>query len=346
MTAHATTMTDAARGHRAEQWLRVVVLLIAIAALAKLLSGTDLHHVADLIRRAGWPLALVLLPTAVAMGVDSRGWQLILRALGHQIGWPALARARLAVESIVLAAPGGAVAGEAMKAALLRWRAGVPITTGAASLALTKACLWGSESIYLLLASAALVASRGSGTIRAQLPLTVCGAAVVGALSLVAFGMLHEGAWATRLGDRLARLPVARIRRWVTEQRAGLVELESAASAFFAAPLGLRARCVATFTLEWLIEGAETLLILRCIGVPIGVADAFALDGITSLLRAAAFFVPAGLGVQDVTQILLLRGLGIPDASSSAAALIFIKRTKEIFWVFTGSLFFVDRKVT
>jgi uncharacterized protein (TIRG00374 family) len=340
MMAGATTMADASRGHRAEAWLRVVVVVIGAAAAFQLLRGADLARVAELVRRAGWPLALVLLPTAVAMGVDAQGWRLVLRALGHEVSWGALFRARLAVESVVLGAPAGPIAGEAMKVGLLSWRAGVPATAGAASLALTKACLWGGEAAYLLLGSAFL-ATGATG--RALLPLTLGGAAIVATLSGLAFSAMRDATWATRLGGRLSHVPIARFRQWLETRRADLAALDRTAASFFAAPRALRLGCLVTFALEWLIEGAETLLILRCIGVAIGVGDALALDGVTSLLRALAFFVPMGLGVQDVTQLLLLRLLGVTDPSA-AGALIFIKRTKEVFWVFTGSLFFAGSK--
>jgi uncharacterized protein (TIRG00374 family) len=339
----ATVMADAPPAHRAERWLRIAVVAIGAAAVVRLIRAADFGHVTDLVQHAGWPLALVLLPTGVAMGVDAQGWRLVLRALGHAVSWPALVRARLAVESVVLAAPGGPVAGEAMKVGLLRWRAGVPVAAGAASLALTKACLWGSEAAYLLIATAALAAGAG-GAMRALGPLTLGGAAIVATLSAVSFAALRDGSVAARVGGVLRRVPVERVRRWIDARREALVTLDATASSFFAAPWPLRLQCLLTFTVEWLVEGAETLLILRCIGVDIEVGQALALDGVTSLLRALAFFVPAGLGVQDVTQLLLLQRLGVPDAPASAAALIFIKRTKEVFWVFTGSLFFAGSK--
>jgi uncharacterized protein (TIRG00374 family) len=345
MMAGATVMADAPPGRRAERLIRVAVVAIGAAAVVRLLHAADFGHVTNLVERAGWPLALVLLPTGVAMGVDAQGWRLVLRALGHEVRWPALVRARLAVESIVLSAPGGPVAGEAMKVGLLHWRAGVPVAAGAASLALTKACLWGSEAAYLLIATAALAFAAGTaGSMRALGPLTLGGAAIVATLSAVTFGVLRHGSLASRVGGLLRRVPLERVRHWIEGRRQAFLTLDATARSFFTAPWPLRLGCLATFTVEWLVEGAETLLILRCIGVDIAVGQALAVDGVTSLLRALAFFVPAGLGVQDVTQLLLLQRLGVPDAPAAAAALIFIKRTKEVFWVFTGSLFFAGSK--
>jgi uncharacterized membrane protein YbhN (UPF0104 family) len=340
----ATTMPQASRAHRVEPWLRVGLFSVGVFAIVELVRAADLARVTELVRHAGWPLALVLVPTGLAMAVDAEGWRLILGALGHRVGWWALLRARLAVESIVLAMPGGPVAGEAVKVGMLSWRAGIPPAAGTASLAITKACLWGSESVYLLIASAAVAFGSFSQAPGRVLLLTVGGAVLVATLSAAAFALLRGGSAASQIGRLLERVPIDRFRSWIEARRSSLATLDESARSFFLAPRHVRVRALATFTIEWLVEGLETLLILRCIGVAIGVGDAIALDGVTSLLRAMAFFVPAGLGVQDVTQLLLLRQLGVPDATATAGALIFIKRTKEVFWVFTGSLFFTGSK--
>jgi uncharacterized membrane protein YbhN (UPF0104 family) len=340
-------MPGPSRGRRAEWWLRIAVFVVGAAAVFQLLRSANFQHVGALVQRAGWPLLFVLLPTGIAMAVDAEGWRLVLRALGHSLSWAPLLRARLAVESIVLSAPAGPIAGEAMKVGLLSWRAGVPVAAGTASLALTKAYLWASEAVYLLIATAAFVA--GAWASSQQLPtltlaLTLGGAAIVATLAALAFALLRGGAWASGLGAQLERVPIARVRRWIEGRREGLASLDRTARSFFEAPWSLRLRCLATFTVEWLVEGLETFLILRCVGVSIGVGEALTLDSVTSLLRAFAFFVPAGLGIQDVTQLLMLRQLGVTDATATAGTLIVVKRTKEVFWVFTGSLFLAGRR--
>jgi uncharacterized membrane protein YbhN (UPF0104 family) len=96
--------------------------------------------------------------------------------------------------------------------------------------------------------------------------------------------------------------------------------------------------------LEWLVEGLETLIIVRCLGLPLGIGEVLALDGIGSLLRAVVIVVPAGLGIQDATQVMLLSQFGISDPIASGTAFIFIKRTKEVFWIVIGLLFLAVRR--
>ncbi len=55
----------------------------------------------------------------------------------------------------------------------------------------------------------------------------------------------------------------------------------------------------------------------------------------------AVFFVPAGLGVQDATLILLLAALGVPNPVAAGTALVLVKRAKELFWIAVGTTLLV-----
>jgi hypothetical protein len=55
-------------------------------------------------------------------------------------------------------------------------------------------------------------------------------------------------------------------------------------------------------------------------------------------VRGLAFFVPAGLGIQDIGYLAFLRGFGVPHAVTVGAAFVFVKRSKEIFWILIGYL--------
>jgi uncharacterized membrane protein YbhN (UPF0104 family) len=337
----------ARRTQRLVPVLRLALAALALAALTRLIRPADVARARALVSEVGWPLVLVLLPMPAAMALDARGWQLILVALGQRIPWRRMMELRFSVEAVVLAVPGGAVAGEALKLALLRRRAAVPLTIGGASLALTKANLVGSESVYLALGGVwvGVGAIVGAGP-PSRIPIAAAGASalVTAVVSVLLFGLLRRGTWATRLGHWLSRARIARLRRWAERRRAVFEDLDQGASGYFAVTGAFRVRCFLPFLLEWLLEGAETLLILRCLGVPIGVGEALLLDGVGSLLRALAFFVPGGLGVQDSAHILLLGWLGIPDPMARGAAFIFLKRTKEVFWVVTGMTFLAVRR--
>jgi len=133
-------------------------------------------------------------------------------------------------------------------------------------------------------------------------------------------------------------------RGWIAARRGGFADIDEAARTFFAAPRARRLLCAVPFMMEWLVEGAETLLILRLLDVPIGLAEALVIDALGSLLRVLVFFVPAGLGVQDAATILLLRHFGVPDPIALGTAAVVVKRTKEVFWIVAGASLFVGTR--
>jgi uncharacterized protein (TIRG00374 family) len=326
--------------------VRGLLLALALVALSRLIQGHDLRQAVTLIRRVGWPLALVVVPTLLAMGLDALGWGGILRALGTPVRWSRMLELRVSVEALVLLLPGGSVAGEAAKLALLTRRAGVALPRAVASLALTKGYLVATDGAYLALAAvwAGLDASAaGEGPLALPAEGAAACAAAMGLLGWLLLAWLRHAAIASRIAAWLQKIPIKRLKRAIAERERGFADIDAEARAFFAAPAGQRFRPFLAFLCEWLMEGAETLLIVRCLGLPIPIGPVLTIDALGSLLRVVVFFLPAGLGVQDAAIILLLRQMGVPNPVAAGAALILIKRAKELFWIAAGTGFLLIR---
>lgn len=315
--------------------------VLVIAVLLRAIGSTDLARAARSVRGAGWWLLLVPLPTLLAMSLDVWAWQRILQLLDSTVSRVRLLVLRLSVESVVLALPGGSVAGEGMKLALMERRLGVPFGTGAASLALTKALLTAAAALYLATGAVLLLLTTATGTnpaaTRVPALLGLGGAAFTALLAALSVIALRGGAAFAALSRWLSAFPVAAVRTWMAARQATFARVDAGARAFFEAPRATQLACFVPFVLEWLMEGVETFIILRCLHAAVGFGDALVLDGVGSLLRTLVFFVPAGLGFQDGAQVALLGMLGVGDAPATGAAFIFIKRTKELFWIVTGA---------
>ena len=78
----------------------------------------------------------------------------------------------------------------------------------------------------------------------------------------------------------------------------------------------------------WFSHVVETWMVLALLGAPIGWREALVVESVTATLRAAAFFVPGGLGVQEATLLGICRHLGMP--AEAALALGVCKRLREI----------------
>jgi uncharacterized membrane protein YbhN (UPF0104 family) len=332
------------RPRRWTRWLGWVLVAGVLLAASRLVRPADLVRAWSLVRGAGWAVTLVVIPTLVAMMLDALGWRAILRTLGAKAKWRRLVELRISVEAIVLALPGGSVAGEAAKVAMLGQRIGVRPAIATASLALTKLALVGSDALYLTCVG---LWATFAGARLSPLPGLLCfgGAAFTAALAGWLALVLRRSAVATSLARRLAKLPIRGIGAWIDRRSEHFAALDGAARAHFALPLRARLGCIIPFALEWFVEGLETFIILRCLGVHIGFGSALVLDAVGSLLRAVVFFVPAGLGIQDAAQMMLLAKLGISDPLASGTAFVVIKRTKEVFWIAIGLLLLAGRKV-
>jgi putative membrane protein len=72
----------------------------------------------------------------------------------------------------------------------------------------------------------------------------------------------------------------------------------------------------------------EIWLVCLLIGSPLGIVEAFVIQSLTRAARAAAFFVPAGLGVQEISIFWLASAFGIPPTDAIAIAMV--KRAREL----------------
>jgi hypothetical protein len=93
-----------------------------------------------------------------------------------------------------------------------------------------------------------------------------------------------------------------------------------------------------SYTLAWIFEAFETFLILTLLGAGLRFSEVMPIESSLATIRVFAFFVPAGLGIQDVGYVLFLKALGVHDATSVGASFVLLKRAKETFWILVGYL--------
>ena len=87
----------------------------------------------------------------------------------------------------------------------------------------------------------------------------------------------------------------------------------------------------------WAAGAGEVWLVTWCLGQPLSVIDAFILESLSSGVRAAAFMVPAALGVQEGGLILFAALFGLPAEIGLAISLS--KRVRELLLGLPGLFF-------
>lgn len=311
--------------------LRLLFLLTGVALLAAVLWNTDvtaaLRHVRDL----GWAILPVLAIYLGAFAADTLSWQLLLPSA--RPGWPWFARLwkiRLVGMAVNQLTPVVGLAGEPLKAVLLKRECGVDYDEGAASLLVAKTA--NLIALVVFLAGGILLALASD-----RLPPDYRGAAALG-LAVLATGIavifaVQRLRVASRLGGLVGR------GRWGRRLVHLLEGIEAFDDRLVEAYTTQRRRFLLATLLtlgNWCLGALELYAILRFLDVPVGLADAWCLQAVVELVRAATFFIPASLGAQEGVLVVLLAGF--PGGAALGLAVALIKRFRELLWIAAGLL--------
>lgn len=315
---------------------------LAIATLAWTFREMEPRRVATLLSRVGYGGVVILVPQLLSLLAESLGWQLAFESMGRRLPLLGLLRSRLATEALSQTLPMGVVLGESMKPVLLARTCGAELATSLAGMAARKWLLVGSQSLYVggfaLLAWPMLSRVSASVLGAGGLPHALLAAgALLLAVAAGSYVLLAHGRVASRSHALLARVPSARLRERLRGLEAPLTRTDGELRAFFTTALRSPLPLLAFLT-SWLLEALDTYLILMLLGVHLPWSTLGALEVAASLLRNVAFFVPAGLGIQDVSYFAFLSALDVSDALNVTAAFLLLKRAKEMFWAAMGYL--------
>jgi uncharacterized membrane protein YbhN (UPF0104 family) len=330
--------------HRPRWWsaaLRALLVLAALGLVGYTFRDVDPSRALGLISARGPRALLVLLPFIAALGADTLGWRWILRSLGRPVRFLSLYGVRMCSEAVLTSLPGGAVVAESLKPVLVERRCGVPIPEGVASVAASKCLVALTHGVYLglsvLLAfrwlsshSVALIGVSGLGFIAALAALVLGGGAALAALILLG------GSVAARIHAALTAIPLGRVRAWLVAREERFHETDRHLGRTLTA--GRLAGPALCFLAQWLLEAVETYIILRLLGVELAYTQVMCFESILSVVRSVVFFLPAGLGVQDVGYVAFLGALGVAEPLTIGAAFVLVKRLKELLWIVSGYL--------
>jgi hypothetical protein len=179
-----------------------------------------------------------------------------------------------------------------------------------------------TQALFGLSGLAALTA-LGAGAQGRLGRMVVIGSLVTLAAGVALLWLLHAGS-----GELLARLPFAgRLSVRGKTLTDGVASLDAAMKRLARRPYAL-AGAALWHLLGWFSQVVETWGVLALCGARVSWTAALAIESLSAAARAAAFFVPGGLGVQEGALVYLCRHLGVPP--EPALALGLVKRLREI----------------
>ncbi len=306
--------------------LRTLLLIAGVAVLVGLMAWVGAAPIASTLSRlAWWQFALVCLPYALVMAVDSLGWRYAFP--GAAPSFPRLFAARTAGEAINVVTALGSVGGEAVKVWLLRpaiaYEESVPSviiakTTASAAqalflvLGLILAVVWIPVDGRVLTMMGAMLAAEVvmvGGFVAVQL----AGVVARGGRVVAWLGLAGDASSAEHLDRRLRRYYREQWRRWLLSTALHLA--------------------------GWTLGGLEAAMMLYVLEIPTGWALALVIEALGSGIRFLSFLVPGSVGVLEGANTGAFAALGY--GAGAGLAFSFLRRARQAVWIGIGLIVLV-----
>lgn len=304
-----------------------VAALLGLAASAALILHDHPRTTWALLRTAGSGLLLAGLVHVLPMLANARAWQILLVG-ADRLGLAAMLRMVWIRESVNGLLPVARVGGEVVSFRMMR-RAGLSSATAAGSLIVDLQLAMIGQLLLTLLGVGYLLTKTSSASLHLAGYVT-WGAAAMAPL-VIGFIFLQHAGPLERIAGLLDRFAEG---KWteLVGQSAGIDrQIKS---------IWKQGQSVLRYVLLWypvqcVGTALEIWLALRFLHAPIGLLDAIAIEILIQAASSAAFFVPAGLGVQEAAFVGVgsVFGLDAPTCLALAGA----RRVRDLL-IFTPGL--------
>lgn len=312
------------------RYVAIGLLLLGAVLLGVIIQQTDLEQVWEALQQVGWAGVLILLGLhLVAFLLDTATWYLTLPSARFEPKWILrLWKSMMVGDAFNVVTPLGSLGGEPIKVALIRKHCGIGYREGTASLILAQT-LVNVALVAILLVGLLLMLTSAS------LPPTYAFAAALGmivfSLAIFAFFMVQRTKLISRAGGWVGRGKFGK-RAWRVLQV--IHEVEDRLIAFYTDTPGRLALALVTSLLHWIVLIFSAYVALHFLGQSVTFTEAWMLTAVVVLVRSALFLIPAGLGPQDGTFVVITAALTGSPAVGLALALL--ARFREVVWVIWG----------
>jgi glycosyltransferase 2 family protein len=278
------------------------------------------------------PLFLLLIAalTFINYSFDTFSWWLV--AGERRPSFWTLMTIRARGEALTNLLPGGALIGEPMKVAMLMRGSSMSRAEAATAFLLGKFALILGHTGYVVtgLALSFGMIDAASERVFGTAHFAVIALAVAGGIFLLLITLLvilvkvrPASRWVPK-GEGEGR--------WGRKWRSAVAELRTIEHLIADATrrhhlrMGLAILCG---YIAWSLNAVEAFLIIRWLGIDIAFTHAYAIDGVSSVVRMILFVLPIGIGGQDWAITGLMMIAGVPDPVTTGARFVVLKRARE-----------------
>lgn len=311
--------------------VKTLYLLGGVVLLALILRETDLADVMARIGHIGWGAVAILGIYLVYFSVDALNWLIALPSMPLNLrSFARLWKVRLVGEAFNAVMPAGGMGGEPVKAVLLKKHYHLDYRSAIASIVLAK-------TVNMI----ALVAFLGAGFLlmmaSPRIPDSYRAVAGIGigaiALGTVSFFAAQRFKFSSRVGTFISKRALA---ARVADVLHHIEEIEERFVAFYTYHRVRFAGAALLALLNWIVGAVEIYAALWFLDHPVSFWDAWMIEAVAQMVRAATFFIPSSLGAQEGAFLFMISALtGVPSLGIATAM---VRRLRELVWIGSGFL--------
>ena len=309
---------------------RSFVPLLGVSLLGYTVFRIGLGAVWKQVQAVGWGLALIIILGGFSQLIKTCAWRQNFACDISALSWSCSLGAQLASDAVGQLGFAGKLFGEGLRISMLG--SAVPLANGISSSAIDgglHAFTAVVVTVFGITATLLLAPLDGRWRIYALLLAAVLIAIVAISAVAVARGWQLMGNAARTIG----RLP--RLNRLISDKLSVIDSAEHNLLSFCRKePAAFFASLILNF-LWHAMAVLEVYLILRFLGAHVGVAGAFAMEGLTKVINLVGALSPGNLGTYEGGNMLIANLFGVTGTAGLTLALC--RRARSIFWAAVGA---------
>ncbi len=300
----------------------------------------DFAGVIGRISSIGFSSVFILLPFLMLHLLETFAWIRVFPPGITGVSFSKLLKIQFITETISMTLPAGMAVGEPLRPFLCHRFIGIPLPAGVASVAVRKLMLGVAQGLYTIIGAVAGFSLLQTVSIPI-FPFAVLGYVMIGAGTIVFLVflfflfLLFDGNAAQNVHRFLMLVPFKKVKRWLLAKEEGFLDTDAELKSFDTPFAGRLLFVLLIYILAWFMLALESYIILRLLGVELSFLQVLAMDTAITMLRALFFFIPSGLGVQELGYRLFFQALGMHDFADYGA-FVLLRRFKELLWYSFG----------
>ncbi len=326
----------ARKPNRARFIARGVALLLGLALVGFFVSRSDLGEIKTQLLRIGPKFFFLLVSTGIAYLLVTIAWWLSFLQSREKAPVAALFVIRCVGESLAQINPTNLIAGETLKAVLLK-RRGIPYKDGIVSLTISRFLVFLSAISLILVGIYAFFDQLQFGGSVYSIYVIV---GVFVALLALLLALLGNGRGifypvrvaAAAIGRRFKTEKVNKFIEQLEEVDAELIEFYRTKKIHFLAAYILSVG-------HWIMGAMEFFLILYFLGLPVSFASCIAIEVGVMVFKALGAFIPGQIGVEEYASKLMLDLVNV-SGSEVWITVAILRRARQLFWICAGFIAF------